>query len=251
MALSEIELDQLIASHLSKDLDANIEVPDIEDQWQKIKGQILKDNPVIKRTSPNIKRVAVAAAILISIGSLNFLYPNNANAVGGKIAEFFNYIVGKTTQNKAETYKSVKDSGVPTIQDVGDIFEKEVTLAEAQTSIPFKLATPSYLPHGANITRVVLTSLGADVYQISIEYNFNERAIVFSQQVSSNGISRGTLYDTDDTVIKELFVNGSPAILFMRKNRINTLNWETRGLLLQIKGEITEDEIIKMAQSVK
>lgn len=251
MALSEIELDQLIASHLSKDLDANIEVPDIEDQWQKIKGQILKDNPVIKRTSPNIKRVAVAAAILILIGSLNFLYPSNANAVGGKIAEFFNYIVGKTTQNKTETYKSGNDSGVPTIQDVGDIFEKEVTLAEAQTSIPFKLATPSYLPHGANMRRVVLASLGTDVYEISIEYNLNERIIVFSQQVSSNGISRGTLYDTDDTVIKDLSVNGSPAILFMRKNRINTLNWESRGLLLQIKGEITEEEINKMAQSVK
>jgi len=47
----------------------------------------------------------VAAIILISVGSINFLYPNDANALGGKFAEFFNYIVGKTTQNKTETFK--------------------------------------------------------------------------------------------------------------------------------------------------
>jgi len=52
MALSEQELDQLIKSHLSKDLDANIEVPEIEDQWQKIKDKI-KDNSAIKKISPN------------------------------------------------------------------------------------------------------------------------------------------------------------------------------------------------------
>ncbi|HBV85359.1 MAG TPA: hypothetical protein DEF42_01540 [Desulfosporosinus sp.] len=250
MALSEKELDQLIKSQLSKDLDANIEVPDIEDQWQKIKGKLVEENPEIEKTSPNRTRIVVAAVILISIGSMNFLYPSNVNAVGGKIAKFFNYIVGKTTQNKTETYTAI-DPGVPKIEDIGDIFEKEVTLSEAQALIPFKLATPSYLPHGANTRRVVIASLSAEVYQISIEYNHNDSVIVFSQQISSNGASRGTLYDTDDTVIKDLTVNGSPAILFIRKNGINTLNWQSRGLILQIKGEITEEDITKMAQSIK
>jgi len=41
------------------------------------------------------------------------------------------------------------------------------------------------------------------------------------------------------------------AISFIRKNGINTLNWQSRGLILQIKGEITEEEITKMAQSIK
>lgn len=252
MALSEKELDQLIKRQLSNNLDANIEVPDIEDQWQKIKGKILEDNPVTKKASPNrVRYVVVAAVILISIGSFNFLYPNNANAVGGKIAEFFDYITGKTTQNKIESYKSGIDPGVPTVQDIGPIVDEEVTLAKAQASIPFKLAIPSYLPHEANARRVVLTSLGADVYQISIEYNLNESIIVFSQQNIANGISRGSLYDTDDTVIKDIIVNGSPAILFVNRHGVNTLNWQIRGLLLQITGTITEEEIVKMGQSIK
>lgn len=251
MAITEKELDQLINSHLSMDLDGFVEVPDIDNQWQKIKDQLLKDKPAIKRTFSKQKKILAAAIILISIGSINFLYPNNANAVGGKIAEFFNHIVGKTTQNKTETYKSGIDPGVPKIQDIGDIFEKEVTLAEAQTLVHFKLATPSYLPNKASSSRVLLSSSGTDVYQITIDYILNENVIVFSQQFIANEISHGTLYDTDDTVIKDLLVNGSPASLFMSKNGINTLNWQSRGLLLQIKGKISEEEITKIANSVK
>ncbi len=255
MALSEKELDRLIESQLSKELDINIEVPDINSQWQRIKQQILEEtnSPAIKKPVSKQKRIVVAATILLSIGSLNFLYPHNANALGGKIGEFFNYIVGKTTQNKTETYKQGNEPGIPKVQDIGDNIEKEVSLDSAQTSIPFKLATPSYLPHEANTRRVLLTSLGADVYQISIEYNYNDKVIVFNQQnsASASGTSRGSLYDIDDTVIKDLTVNSSPATLFMSKNGIKTLNWQTRGLMLQISGVITEEEISKIAQSIK
>ncbi|SHJ19013.1 DUF4367 domain-containing protein [Desulfosporosinus lacus] len=252
MALSEKELERIIESQLSKELNADIEVPNIDDQWQKIKQHILETEsiPTKQKVFLNRKRIVVAAAILISIGSINFLYPHNANALGGKIGEFFDYIVGKTTVNKIETYKPGNDPDMPKIQNLGTNVEKEVTLEQAQTSIPFKLATPSYLPSETNIRRVTLTSLGADVYQISIEYNIKDQVILFNQQNSANGTSRGSLYDTDDTVVKDLMVNGSPAMLFMSKNGLNTLNWQLRGLLLQIKGEITEEEIIKIAYSI-
>lgn len=193
----------------------------------------------------------MAATILISVGSLNFLYPNNANAVGGKIAEFFNYMVGKTTGNITETYKQGNGPGMPKVQDLGSNIEREVTLDQAKASIPFKLATPSYLPPGTNTRRVILTSLGTDVYEISIEYNLNDKVIVFSQQTIANGTSRGSLYDTQDTVVKDLVVNGSPGMLFMNKSGIKTLNWQSRDLILQITGSITEEEINKIANSIK
>lgn len=252
MSISEEEFDKILKNHLSEELDSNIEIPDIDNQWEKIKQQILitDDIPKTQKRFFNQKRIVVAAVIVISIGAITFSSPNNANAFGGKIAEFFNYIVGKTTQNKTETYKQDDESGVPKVQDIGDIFEKEVNLEQAQDSIPYRLAIPNYLPHEANKRRVVLSSLGADVYQITIEYNFNKDVIVFSQQNSANGTSRGTLYDTDDTVTKNLSINGNDAILFMRKSGINTLNWQLRGLLLQITGKLSEQEITKIAQSI-
>ena len=252
MPLSEKEFERIIESHLSKELDVNIEVPDINSQWQKIKKQILEEENVPATINPflNQNRIVVAATILISVGSLNFLYPNDANALGGKISQFFSYMVGKTTQNITETYKQGNDTGKPKVQDLGSIIEKEVTLDQAQASIPFKLATPSYLPPETNTRRVLLTSLGTNVSQVSIEYNLNDKVIVFSQQNNANGTSRGTLYDTEDTVVKDLIVNGSPAMIFMNKNGITTLNWQLRGLVLQITGKITEKEINNIANSI-
>lgn len=252
MPLSEKEFERTIESYLSKELDVNIEVPDINNKWQKIKKQILEEDnvPATKNPFLNQNRIVVAATILISVGSLNFLYPNDANALGGKIAQYFNYMVGKTTQNITETYKQGNDKGKPKVQDLGSIIEKEVTLDQAQASIPFKLATPSYLPPETNTRRVLLTSLGTNVSQVSIEYNLNDKVIVFSQQNNANGTSRGTLYDTEDTVVKDLIVNGSPAMIFMNKNGITTLNWQLRGLVLQITGKITEKEINNIANSI-
>jgi len=252
MTFTEKELEQIIVSHLSKELATNIEVPDIDNQWQKIKQRIKEENniPIITKTVLNRKRLAIAATILISIGSLNFLYPTKANAFGGKIAEFFNYAVGRTTQNKTETYKQANGPAVPKVIDLGNIIEKEVTLNQAQDSIPFKLAIPNYLPLETKTRRVVLASLGADCYEVTINYNFKDKVIVFSQQNIAYGTSRGTFYDTDDTVVKDLIVNGSPGTLFISKNRISTLNWQARGLLLQITGEMTEEEVIKIANSI-
>lgn len=75
MTLTEKELDQIILNQLSKELASNIEVPDIDNQWQQIKKLILEDDnrTILNKTFKNHKRLAFAAAILISIGSLTFV----------------------------------------------------------------------------------------------------------------------------------------------------------------------------------
>jgi len=252
VSLSERELDEIIIIHLSKELASEIEIPNIDDQWQKIKNRINVEDDILKipKTVINRKRITMVATVLILVSSINFLYPHNADAVGKSIAKFFSYVVGKTTRNMTETYHQVDEPPMPKIQDLGDLVDEEVTLDQAKTATHFKLAIPSYLPPGANIRRVILTSVGVRVYQVSIEYNLNDKVFVFRQQDNAKGTSRGTLYDTDDTSVKDLIVNGSPAIMYLSKNGLNTLNWQVRNLLLQITGVITEEEITKMANSI-
>jgi len=256
MAISEKELERIIGSHLSRELDANIEVPDINNQWQNIKKQLLEvDNPsVIKNPFLKHKRTIVAATIILSVGSLNFIYPNNTNALGGKIAEFFTYMVGKTTRNITTTYSGGGTQGgnqdIPTAVNLGHIIQKEVTLDQAQASVDYKLAIPSYLPPETKINRVLISAVGTDVSEISIEYIYNDNVIVFTQEYITHQYSSGSTYDTDDTVVKDLIVNGSPAILFMHKHGMSTMNWNLRSLVLEITGKLTEEEIIKMANSI-
>ncbi|MGC7869995.1 DUF4367 domain-containing protein [Desulfosporosinus sp. SYSU MS00001] len=253
MALSEEELEQLIVSQLSKELTSDIDIPDIEEQWQNIKQKIVVDNKITHKGNTRLTRkrvVFAAAAILLSIASLNFL-SYNANAFGNKIAEYYNHIVGKTTQDKTETFRQPNDPAPPKVQNLSANEEKEVTLEQAQSSVPFKLVIPNYLPEGTKTKRVLLTPLGSDVYQVSIEYNISNQLIIFSQQNSANGVSRGSLYDTDDTTVKNLTINGYPATLFMSKNSVNTIEWQDRGLILQIRGIITEENMTKIANSIK
>ncbi|MDR3584165.1 MAG: DUF4367 domain-containing protein [Desulfosporosinus sp.] len=54
-----------------------------------------------------------------------------------------------------------------------------------------------------------------------------------------------------NTVVKDIIVNGSPAMIFVGKNGINNLNWQLRGLMLQIRGKINVEEISKFADSIK
>ncbi|WP_243454415.1 DUF4367 domain-containing protein [Desulfosporosinus fructosivorans] len=74
--------------------------------------------------------------------------------------------------------------------------------------------------------------------------------IRFTQQNNASGTSRGTIYDTEDTVVKDLIVNGNPAMIFLHKNGLDTLTWKLRDLILEITGKLTEEEITKMANSI-
>lgn len=253
MPISDKELDELIKEKITLELTSQIELPNVDEQWEKVKNQLEKENLIYQKKHSNMvrKRVAWVAAIFLIAGSINLVKPTISNAFGEKIVGFFNYIVSQTTQNKTEIYKQPNETGVPQVKNLGAAISKEVTLSEAKTMVPFKLAEPSYLPLESKIRRITVTSLGADIYQVDIEYEFKNKVIIFNQQNSSNASSRSSLYDTDDTSVKNLLINGNPAMLFESKNDIRTLNWQSRGLLLQITSELEEDEIIKIANTIQ
>jgi len=77
MAISEKELERIIGSHLSRELDANIEVPDINNQWQTIKNQLLEEEnlPVIKNPFLKHKRIIVACHDSSICGFIKFYIP--------------------------------------------------------------------------------------------------------------------------------------------------------------------------------
>jgi len=251
MALSDKELDKLIHDQIKSELN-EFETPDIDEQWNKVRNALMEEstpkNPSQKVN--NLKRLTWVAALLIIVGAFSFINPGNANAFGEKIIEFYNFMVGKTTNNKTETYKRPGSPNEPAVTDLGTNSEKEVTLEQAQSSIPYTLATPNYLPPEFKLKRVTLTNMGSEIAEVSMEYEGDSKVIVFKQHNSAKSTTRGSLYDTDDTTVKDVDVNGKPGILFITKNNMSTLNWIQRDLVLQITGKIEPDEIIKIANSI-
>lgn len=250
MAFPDSELDNLIKDQISKEI-SNIKVPDFNDQWTKIKEQIEADISIPPKRASflNKKLILVAAMILISL-FLTFLTPKNANAFGGRIIEFLNYIVGKTTNNETEIYKQTGSPTEPVVTDLGANSEKEVTLEQAKASVPYKLVIPSYIPPEFKLKRIVMTSMGPGISEVSMEYEGNNKVILFKQHNSAKNTTRGSLYDTDDTTVKDVDIKGNPGILFVTKNNMSTINWMMGDLVLQITGKIESEDIIKMAASI-
>lgn len=189
--------------------------------------------------------------IVIITSFLTLFSPVQANAFGERILQMLTHIVGKTTQNKTQTISNNgSGTNTPMVKDLGNNVDKEISLEEAQKSVYFKIAEPKYLPPSTTTNKVSVINLSTDINKITIEYVLLGQLIILTQQNTSGTLSQGLLYDTDDTVAKDVMINGAPATLMTKKNGINVLTWHQRGLSLQLTGQLPAEEFLKIAQSI-
>lgn len=248
MRLSDEQLDMLIKERITSELQ-QIPVPSIDEEWFKFKSVVLNEKKS-HRTIPKSLVAAVAVIILI-ISSLTLFKPVQAYAFGERFLQMLNHIVGKTTENKTETINN-NSSGTktPVVNNLGVLVEKETTLEEAQKTVYFKIAEPKYLLPGTKTMKITISNLSSDVNRITINYDVQGQLIIFTQQNTVSTVSQGLLYDTDDTVNKDITINGTSATLLQQKNGINVLSWYQRGLLLELTGKLPTEEFLKIAQSI-
>lgn len=235
-----------------RELDA-IETPDVDEQWLKFKNRYgLREKGNANRL-PNNGRyatVAWAAAVLIAFALLSLANPEKTNAIGEKMIQSFRVLVGGTTENKVTT--ETRDGAAP---QIGDIVvqepEKEVTLEEAQTSVYFTLGQPTYLPEGAQLAKVLFAQLHSDLYRITLQYEVESQTVTLVQRNTTGDNGDSLLYDTDDSTVYDLDINGNPGYAIRSKDGSHTVIWRSRGLTFELSGNIPEDELIKIARSVK
>ena len=247
MRLSDEQLDMLVKERIALELQ-QIPVPSIDEEWLKFKSIVLNEKKS-RRIMPKSLVAAVAVIILI-ISSLTLFKPVQTYAFGERFLQMLSHLVGMTTENKTETITN-DSSGMktPTVNNLGAIVDNETTLEEAQKAVYFKIAEPKYLPPGTKTEKVSVTNLGADVNRIAINYDVQGQLVIFAQQNTVSTVSQGLLYDTDDTVSKNIMINGTPATLLQQKNRINVLTWYQRGLMLELTSQLSTEEIVKIAES--
>lgn len=252
MSINDNELDMYIKQRITHELQ-QIPVPEVDEEWLKFKSLVInekKSQSQSHRITPKLLVAAVAVIIFIS-SSITIFRPVKANAFGERLIQMFNHIVGKTTQNKTQTIiNNGSGTNTPMVKDLGNNIDKEISLEEAQKSVYFKIAEPKYLPPSTTIKKVTVTHLGTDINKITIEYVLQGELIILTQQNTSGTLSQGLLYDTDDTVAKDVMINGAPATFMKVKNGMNVLTWHHRGLSLQLMGQLLEEEFLKIAQSI-
>lgn len=238
-------LDLLIKETLEKEM-SKIEVPSVDEAWSEfVKLCGIKQRRPFWRSKLTW---AVAALLIAAMGV--FYQPATTVAFGNNIVRSIqDFFTGQTTKNRQITYSPATQPQVPVVKNLGPTVDKEVTLAEAEKIIPYPIASPSYLPEGAVLNKVLLMQSGP-MYRLTLQYGWQQKNLTITEQNIVGQMSIGRLYDTDDTKIKDIEVNGSKEQLFEDKNGDYNLIWQIRGLHLELQSNSPETELMDVVKSI-
>ncbi len=109
------------------------------------------------------------------------------NSIVRSIQDFF---TGQTTKNSQITYSPATQPQVPVVKNLGPTVDKEVTLAEAKKIIPYPVASPSYLPEGAILNKVLLMQSGP-MYRLTLQYKWQQKDLAITEQNIVGQMSMG------------------------------------------------------------
>lgn len=249
MRYTDDELDEILKVLIKKEVES-VEVPPVDEQWKKFKQRYgITDTPRSKYLNKLKSKTFWAVAIVLMVIGISLFQPLSAAAFGNRIMKIFYAVTGKTTHNIVISEKRSGD-----IPQVGDANisqpPREVSLEEVKKLINFLLAEPKYLPEGTKLEKVIFSQVHSDIFRVIMTYDKNGVKVNLKQGNLFGENSESYLYDSDDSQVKILDLNGKLAHLIKSKDGSNTVIWHSRGLFFELESKIDESELIKIADSI-
>jgi hypothetical protein len=201
-----------------------------------------------ERATPRFALAGLALAVVVATIALTFALAAPARDAA---ADLFHRI------NIFQTSQSTE--GLPT-----DIQGRPVTLEQAQTALGAKIAQPSY-PANEEIDHVLLQTLGSTV-SAAVFYTGDEDFVLFASSAGAGkGIPIGQSIDVEQVdgfggeafwvqgrrIVVSLGAGGAIIYGTERVTETNALVWERDRSVYRIEGNLTKDEAIRIAQSVR
>ena len=126
----------------------------------------------------------------------------------------------------------------------------EMSLDEAKSMTNFIISIPT-VPTGFQLEHVtVMEETDGGSNEVYLHYTSSEREFTISERAWEEQFSFGMTVDRSDLSVEELNLNGQRVSLTTFKNGIRKLTWKTQSHFLQVEGELTEDEIVRIAESM-
>lgn len=122
-----------------------------------------------------------------------------------------------------------------------NISEQEYDLSEVPDNWEY-IYLPQYIPNGYKVI-----SIEPDYFGILIEYSNDKDYIYFYQE---NNLNASMSIDTDHTDISDIKVGNYDGIYLLSDNR-GQIMWDNREYYFSISGEISKEELLKIAESLK
>lgn len=233
----------------------NIEIPDNIESWTRVQTHLQKR----KRWKRWNRRLRYIVAVFI--GSLVLSYAMNMNVpdaysfstlfknIQETMIEFFHEWT-KHDETNAKTAPPLEGraeagSGLQMI---------EVTLEEAKAKVSFPIQLPTVLPENFELSRVRIFDSDRGQYDnMQIEYTNPDGEIINIVQRHIKGKTDGLKAEMpmDAGEFKDVIINGILAVLLIPIEGNINLEWYTlERVLIRISGNVSEDEILILANSL-
>lgn len=222
----------------------NIKCPPKDEIWSNIKKEL------VKKQKRSIKRRNLVASVIILIFT-GFFFVSGPTYVGA----FANKIIKSIINITDNTFNISKKVSLEA-DDIGKEFD-DPRLAETQSIINFELAVPRYMPKDYYLEKINVLNNNKQQEVVSLYYTVDkedeEKEFIQIDQESdphSTSISLNLLREPN-TEMKEIKVHGTEYVLILYKNEFCKLMWDKGNVSYTIHGKISEDEMLKIAQSMK
>lgn len=243
------DINSLIKELIEEEF-TDIEYPPAEEIWEGVWSKI-KSN---KRKLFFIKSRAmiVSCASLIILFSLFASFQSPVMALAHKILKG----VEEFTQDTLKIH--IQSKHTTQIETPKNSILDDPRILEAQKKVNFTIISPNYIPKGFKLISVDVSNKNEEKEVVSLLYLYKQNATK-SQcfEISQKSFPKYTEDDTinvktnQTTKVEHITINQTNATLVRYEKSLNKLIWIDQQILYKIDGNLSKEEIIKIAKSVK
>ncbi|MEX1028467.1 MAG: DUF4367 domain-containing protein [Paenibacillaceae bacterium] len=131
------------------------------------------------------------------------------------------------------------------------IIQNKMTLQDAQTVTKFNILVPKSIPDEYTLSHVnVLLSGETKSTDIELLYDSGHSTLSIREIMLESKISASSIFDNEDTVMKEIMIHGQKGTLLFFKDGSNLLVWSNANFQFSIKSSLSEEILIEIAQAL-
>lgn len=245
---------------------ASIPIPDHEWAWEKMRGKI-KADVRRRRVSRSLKigAAVVCFSFVVSImtGTIQQtsayanLYTLVKKVQNGLVTMIFSDTSekdrsGARTPPPPERDSQQASSSPNETMALNGAF-KPVILQEAREKAAFDFRIPEYAAEGYGLNEVGIMEVGEGVYpvvRLTYEAEGQKAYIITQRLVAPDELNRETIIRLIDETASKVDVGGRKGVLIHREDGGLRLQWLDDQVVTAISGELSEDEMLKVAQSM-
>lgn len=229
-------LDELIKKSLhekaKKDKDINL-----DEAWEKFSNRYN-----IKRRRTNFKHWAVACLLFLVVTTSLLMLPTQGTAINLKVFQSIKSFISGKVQTAYISF------GKENKKDTVDYFTPEVY--SVLKDVRYDILLPLDMMDVYRLEKAEVTTVG-NSRQVDLLFNCNNSEVTITQMNIIGDLNQGNSFDTEDALMKKANVKGQKATLIVYKNGFSKLSWVDRDIFISIAGNISEDNILMLANSTK